>query len=264
MAKKIAITLRKGGSGKTTTAVNLAAALHQKNHKVLLVDLDPQANATISVGVDPYAVTKNINTLLTSIDVKPADTLILTPFGLHLLPSHPDLSQTEGGMKATQVGMLKSILDELDPYYDFIVIDTPPSESYLAVNALAAADEVIIPLQAHYLALQGLAQAIEQIEHVKKGLNPKIKIVGILPTMVNQRTNIGRSVIEQVRKAYPEYLLPIEIDFSVKHAEATLAGQPIVIYDPNHSGAIAYKKLAEVVSKWVNKILARWWVNVVR
>lgn len=247
MAKKIAVTLRKGGSGKTTTAVNLAAALHKKGKRTLLIDLDPQANATLSVGIDPTNLAKSINSLLTTIDVKPEDALYETTFGLHILPSHPDLAQTEAGMKATQVGVLRGVIEPLEKYYDYIIIDTPPSEGYLTVNALAVVDEVLIPLQAHFLALQGLAQALLQIEQVKNGLNPKLKITGILPTLVNQRTNISKAVIDEVRKNYPELLLPIEIDFSVKHAEATLAGLPIVIFEPKHAGAIAYNKLADII-----------------
>jgi chromosome partitioning protein len=245
MANKIAVTLRKGGSGKTTTAINLATALHQLGKKTLLIDLDSQANATLSVGIDPASLPRHINHLFTDINIKPMDAVYQTKFGLHILPSHPELSQTEAGMKATQVGLLKSLLEPLDPLYDFIVIDTPPSEGYLTVNALAASDSVLIPLQAHFLALQGLSQALEQIKQVKNGLNPNLQIIGILPTMVNPRTNIGRSVIDQVRQLYPDLLLPIEIDYSVKHSEANLAGVPIVLYDPLHSGSIAYKKLAE-------------------
>jgi chromosome partitioning protein len=148
-------------------------------------------------------------------------------------------------MKATQVGMLRGILEALEPKFDVIVIDTPPSESYLTVNALAAADEVIIPLQAHYLAMQGLAQALTQVEQVKRGLNPKLHVAGILPVMVNARTKISRLVLEEVARNYPELLYPISIDFSVKHIEASLAGEPIVVSDPGHQGAVAYQQLAE-------------------
>jgi len=245
MAKKIAVTLRKGGSGKTTTAVNLAAALHLKGKKVLLVDLDPQANATLAIGIDPTALVKNINHLFTSIDTTPEEVVTHTTFGLALLPSHPDLSLTESGMKATQVGMLRGLLKPFEDTYEIIIIDTPPSESYLTVNALAAVDEVIIPLQAHYLALQGLAQALTQVDQVRNGLNPQLKVAGILPTLVNARTNISKAVLEEVKGNYPQLVYPFGIEYSVKHSEASLAGQPIVIYDPHHQGAIAYTQLAE-------------------
>ncbi len=141
--------------------------------------------------------------------------------------------------------MLRGLLAPLENSYEVIVLDTPPSESYLTVNALAAADEVIIPLQAHYLALQGLAQALTQVDQVRNGLNPQLKVAGILPTLVNARTNISKAVLEDVKTNYPYLLYPIGIEYSVKHSEASLAGQPIVLYDPNHQGAVAYKQLAE-------------------
>jgi len=249
MGKKIAVSLRKGGSGKTTTAVNLATALHKKGKKTLLVDLDPQANATISVGIDPLSLTKHINSLFTDISVKTEEAIAKTGFGLQILPSHPDLAETEAGMRATQIGLLKGLLEPIDGLFDYIVIDTPPAESYLTVNALATADEVVIPLQTHYLAMRGLQEAIEEISEVKKGLNPKLKVAGILPTMVNNRTNIAKTVIEAVTKAYGELLYPFWVDFSVRHSEATLAGLPIVIYDPKHQGSKAYLKLASLVIK---------------
>jgi len=129
------------------------------------------------------------------------------------------------------------------------VIDTPPAESYLTVNALATADEVVIPIQTHYLAMRGLQEAIEEINEVKKGLNPKLKVAGILPTMVNNRTNIAKTVLEAVTEAYRSFLYPFQVDFSIKHAEATLAGLPIVIYDPKHQGSLVYMQLADLVIK---------------
>lgn len=249
MARIIAVTLRKGGSGKTTTAVNLATALHKKGKRTLLVDLDPQANATISVGINPLKLSKHINTLFTDINAKINEAIIKTSFGLPLLPSHPDLADTEAGMRATQIGLLKGLLEPIKDKFDFIVIDTPPAESYLTVNAMAVADEIIIPLQAHYLAMRGLQDAIEEIDQVRQGLNPSLKIAGILPTMVNNRTNIAKTVLEAVTESYGSYLYPFQVDFSIKHSEATLAGLPIVLYDPTHQGSLAYTQLANKVVK---------------
>ena len=245
MAHKIVVAIRKGGSGKTTTAVNLATALHLKGKRVLLIDLDPQANATLAVGIDPMSLSKNISHLFTTIDTAPEDIITLSPFGLPVLPSHPDLGPTESGMKATQVGMLRGLLQPLEQRFEIIVIDTPPSESYLTVNALAATDEVVIPLEAHFLAMQGLAQALTQISQVRTGLNPAIRIAGVLPTKVNARTNISKLVLDEARSTYPDLMYTMSIDFSVKHIEASLAGQPIVLYDAHHPGAIAYMELAE-------------------
>ncbi len=245
MAHIIAITLRKGGSGKTTTAINLATALHQCGRRVLLVDLDPQANATISVGIDPLALTKHINSLFVDYHVQPPEVIVRSDFGLSLLPSHPDLAETEAGMRSAQVGLLRDILEPLVDDYDYMVVDTPPSESHLTVNALVATDEVIIPLQAHYLAMRGLEEVMREIDDVRHGLNPKIKIAGILPTMVNARTNIARTVLETVKKEYGELVYPFQIDFSIRHTEASLAGVPIVLYDAAHQGAQAYKQLAQ-------------------
>lgn len=247
MSRKIGITLRKGGTGKTTTAVNLATVLYQQGKKSLLVDVDPQANATISVGIDPAKLNTNINTLFTDPDIQPEEAITQTEFGLSVLPSHPDLAKTEAGMRATQVGILKSILEPLEKKFDFIIIDTPPAESYLTVNALAAVDEVIIPLQAHYLAMMGLQEIIEEIEQVRKGLNPNLKIAGILPTMVSHWTNLAKSVLETVKDEYGDLVFPFQINFSIRHTEASLAGRPIVLYMPKHQGSEAYRLLGKYI-----------------
>lgn len=247
MARTIAVAMRKGGSGKTTTTVNLAAALALLGKKVLLVDLDPQANATVAVGINPLEAKYHVGHLLADPSVDPRNTLWKTSYDLYVLPSHVDLAKTETGMKATDVHALKSLLEPLIKEFDYILVDTPPSESMLTANALTFANEIIIPLQAHYFAMEGLAQAMEQVEKVKGGLNKNIRVIGILPTMVNPRTNISKTVIETATEAYPDLIYPFSVDYSVKHPEATLAGQPIVVYDPEHSGSQAYKKLAEVL-----------------
>jgi len=253
MAKKIVITLKKGGSGKTTTAINLATALQQKGKRVLLIDLDPQANATISVGINPTTLPLNINTLFTDINTQTEDVITKTSFGLDIIPSTPDLAETESNMRATQVGLLKSLIEPVNKRYDFIIIDTPPSESYLTINALTVADEVVIPLQAHFLAMRGLKEVLEDIEKVQKGLNPDLKIAGILPTMVNTRTNISKTVLNTVKNEYKSLLYPIRTDFSIRHTEASLVGLPIVLYEPKHQGSEAYFKLADLFLKKGNK-----------
>lgn len=249
MSKIIAVTLRKGGSGKTTTAVNLATALQVKGKRTLLVDLDPQANATVSVGIDPLTLETHIDRVFNDINARVEDAIQTTPFELDILPSHPDLAVTGADMKATQIGVLKGLLEPLRGTYDYIVIDTPPSESYLTYNALTVAHEVIIPLQAHYLAMKGLQDALEEIEEIRKGLNPGLSVAGILPTMVNPRTNVAKMVLEEVAQTYKEYLLPYHVEYSIKHAEATLAGLPIVLYDPSHQGSRVYLQLADSIMK---------------
>lgn len=247
MSKVISIALRKGGSGKTTTAVNLASALQLRGHKTLLIDLEHTANATISVGIDPFALTASINTLFTDVDAQPQDVLVKTDYGLTVLPATEDLEQTEAGMTATHIGLLKPLVEALRDHFDFIIIDTPPGKSYLSLSALVASDYVLIPLQTHYLAMQGLVRILDDVRKVKKGLNPHLEILGILPTMVQPYTNISKTVLQNVLEQYTDLVLPLEIKYSVKHAEASLIGQPIVIYSPSHEGAREYFKLAEVI-----------------
>ena len=239
--------MHKGGSGKTTTAINLATALHQKGKRTLLVDLDPQANATSGVGINPLRPQFNVNHLFTTAEIGAGDVITQAPSGLHVIPSHLDLGRTESGMKGSEVVMLRGLLKDIEGNYDFIIIDTPPREGLLAVNALALADGVIIPLQAHYWAMEGLAAAIDQVAKVKEGLNPGIRIIGILPTMMNARTILSKQVLEAAREAYPNEVYPFTVDFSIKHPEAATVGQPIVLYDPSHQGALAYHRLAETL-----------------
>jgi chromosome partitioning protein len=249
MARKIAVRIKKGGGNKSTAAINLATSLYQKGKakglRVLLVDLDPQANATLAVGIDPKTLKKNINHLFTDLAVHPKDVIVKTGFGLDILPSHPDLSNTETGMQATQLGVVRSLLTPLEKLYDFIILDTPPAKSYLAVSAVVAADEVLLPLQVHYLALQGLGETLDEIEQIRKGLNPHIKVAGVLPVMYNKYTNIGKAILDELKEKHSALVYPFEVDFSVRHIEASVAGLPIVLYDPAHQGAIAYNKLAD-------------------
>ena len=248
-ARKIVVRIEKGGGSKSTAAINLATSLHKKgadkNIKVLLVDLDPQANATLAVGIDPKTLKKNINHLFTDLSVSPKDVIVKTSYGLDVLPSHPDLSNTESGMQATQLGVVRSLLEPLEDAYDFIILDTPPAKSYLSVSAVVAADEVLLPLQVHYLALQGLGETLDEIEQIRMGLNPHIKVAGVLPVMYNKYTNIGKAILDELIEKYANLVYPFEVDFSVKHIEASVEGLPIVLYDPTHQGAIAYNKLAD-------------------
>jgi len=247
MKKVISVTLRKGGSGKTTTAVNLATTLQLQGKKTLLIDLDDQANATISVGINPFTLKRSIHTLFTDINVAPQDVLITTEYGLTILPANDDLKHTAVGMTATQIGALKPLIAALRDQFDYIIIDTQPSHTFLSLSALVASDGILIPLQIHYLAMQGLTQVLEDVKKVQNGLNPSLEILGIVPNMVQPNTNIARLILEQVRKNYAQYLLPVEIKYSVKLIEASLVGQPISQYAPNHESTKDYIALAEVI-----------------
>lgn len=250
MTKVISVALRKGGSGKTTTAVNLAAALHKQGHRTLLIDLDSQCYATLNCGIDPLEYKRNIDTLFTDPHVEPNQVIAHAPvFGLHLIPAHPSFSETSMGMSASQSGALKPIVQALRTEYDYIIMDTPPSETIVTVAALVASDEVIVPMQVHYFALEGLKQILSEVKKVQNGLNPNLKIAGILPTMVNERTNVAKQILEAVRSEFKDLVYPVQVDYSIKHTEASLDGLPIVIYDPAHQGGLAYRKLAMIVSK---------------
>jgi len=245
MAKKIAVSIRKGGSSKTTTATNLATSLLLKGKRVLLVDLDPQANATLAVGIDPLSQERNIVTLFSRDNVNTRDAITNSRFELPVLTSHPDLAKIEQGIGALDFDLLEGILEAVDGDYDYIVIDTPPAESKLTLNALATADEVLIPLQAHFLALQGLQQALEEIQLIQKKINKNLTITGVLPTQVQHQTNIAKMVLEQLLAEYPTILLPYPIEFSVRFVESQLAGIPLVLYDPEHKASKNYFSLAE-------------------
>lgn len=247
MSKIITIAIRKGGAGKTTTAINLASALQLMGHKTLLVDLDQSANATMHVGINPYILNRSVATLFTDFTATPQSVMQVTSFGLSVLPATGDLEKVEAGMQATQLGVLKPILSLIESSFEFVVIDTQPSHSYLSLSALVASHYVLIPLEPHYLAMDGLAKILNDIEQVKRGLNPALTLLGIVPVKVQARTNIAQTVLREVQNAYQGLVLPVEISFSVRHAEASLVGQPILLYDPKHEGAREYYTLTEVI-----------------
>ena len=254
-AKKTAIAIRKGGSGKTTTAINLAAGLHKRGYKVLLVDLDDQSNSTMGVGINPFALDKSIATLLTDIHAKTQDTIRHTESGLSILPATPELEQVGAGMNATSMNSLRLILEEIEEDYDYIIIDTQPGHSYLSLSALVAADYVLIPLQAHYLAMEGLTRIMKDISDVqngdapesRRGPNPNLSILGILPVMVQVKTNASQLIIEKVTESYPKLVLPLEIRLSIDFVNASIESKPLVFSRPNHPGAQSYLALADLV-----------------
>jgi chromosome partitioning protein len=246
MAKVITVCLRKGGSGKTTTSVNVAAGLQLRGKRTLLIDLDDQANATMSVGINPFAVETSIDTLLSDIKASLSEAILPTEFGLSIIAAKQNLESVAAGMTATSIGALRPITEALDSSYDYIVIDTQPGHSYLSISALVAADYALIPLQTHYLAMEGVARILDDIGNVKNGLNSHLEVLGIIPCMV-QNTKISQGVIDKTKADYPDMLLPVEIRLSVQFINSTLEGIPIVVSNPTHSGAKEYMKLVDML-----------------
>lgn len=250
MAKVITITLRKGGSGKTTTAVNLASGLSKHGKKVLLLDLDPQANATVSLGIDATN-TPNISDVLEG--TKQIHHVINDPTaGFDLIPSNPYLARLEPTLEsnpAQYVNIIKDLIDPLLPRYDYILIDTPPSEGMLTITALIASDYALIPTQAHYLAMHGLQQALELIERVRQNNGANVEILGILPTMIQSGTNMADLFIESIKRDYGDLVLPYPVPHSIKLTESQLAGVPLLDYDANHPASKAYMQLANHITK---------------
>jgi chromosome partitioning protein len=218
-----------------------------KGHQTLLIDLEHTGNATISVGINPYNLETSIADLFTSIEVKPQDTIIKTSFGLSVMPADGKLEQVEAGMTASMVGILKPIIDPLRESFDFIIMDTPPGKSLLSTSALVASDSVLIPLEPHYLALLGLDEIMGDIAKVKKGLNPNLSILGILPTKVQIKPKVTRDILKEVEQRYPDILLPYRIKFAIKNVAASLQGEPLVIYEPTDETAKEYTRLAEAI-----------------
>jgi chromosome partitioning protein len=246
MTKIYALANQKGGVGKTTTAVNLGAYLTQAGQRVLIVDVDPQANATSSLNVNKYQLETTIyDTLVREAPVKRA-ILRNTELGLFLVPSSPALA----GAEVELVGMLareyrlKQMLEPVAGAYDYVLIDCPPSLGLLTVNALtAAADGVIIPVQCEYLALEGLGQLYRTIELVRARLNPNLVVRGMLMTMFDGRTNLAQQVVDEVRHHFGARVFRAIIPRSVRLSEAPSHGQPISVYAPRSAGAVAYAAL---------------------
>ena len=247
MSKIIAVANQKGGVGKTTTTVNLSACIAQAGKRVLCVDLDPQGNSTSGLGVDKEAPEYSIYDVLIN-DVAPAQAVVPTQIeGLDLLSSRKELSGAEVelvGLEGRE-GLLKTALEPLRDSYDYIFIDCPPSLGLLTLNALTAADSVLVPIQCEYYALEGVGQLMNTIKLVRKKLNPALEVEGIVLTMFDARTNLGAQVVTEVRNHFPKEAFATLIPRNVRLSEAPSYGMPIHRYDGRCNGAAAYRALAK-------------------
>jgi len=249
MGRTISVASQKGGVGKTTTAINLGACLAQEGRRVLLVDIDPQGNASSGLGINGNDKAISIyEVLLGQADVQQA--IVPTALAnLDLLPAGQRLSGAEVelvGLMARET-RLKSALAGLRESYDFILVDSPPSLGLLTINALTASDSVLIPLQCEYLALEGLTQLIGAIRLVQDHLNPSLRIEGVLLTMFDARLNLSQQVAAEARKFFAERVYQTVIPRNVRLSEAPSFGKPIVLYDPHSTGADSYRDLAREV-----------------
>lgn len=249
MGKRIAVANQKGGVGKTTTAVNLAASLAVAEKKTLLIDLDPQGNACSGMGVDKSSLTKTLyNVIIDEIEIK--EIIQETELGyLHIAPSNSDLTGAEIELVGTiaRESRLKTALTSVSADYDYIIIDCPPSLGLLTVNSLTASDSVLIPLQCEFYAMEGLAQLMRTIDLIKQHLNPDLTIEGILLTMFDKRNNISHQVAEDVREYFDKQVFSSVIPRNVKLSESPSFGKPVLLYDIGCTGSSSYLNLAKEI-----------------
>ena len=245
MGKIVSFSNQKGGVGKTTTCVNMAAYIAAEGKKVLLVDMDPQGNATTGLGFSKSSLEQSIYSVLID-DEKALENIMPTEVeNLDLLPSNIDLAGAEVELvyKKNRERVLKNALEEIRSRYDYILIDCPPSLGLLTINALACADSVIIPIQSEYYALEGLSQLMNSISLVKQHLNADLEVDGVVLTMYDSRSLISKQIAEEIKKFFTQRLFEIVVPRNVRLVEASSYGKPIMMHDPKCTGARAYKAL---------------------
>jgi chromosome partitioning protein len=251
VARTIAVANQKGGVGKTTTAVNLGAALAERGERVLLLDLDPQGHLTINMGVKvPDEVERTIYDLLVDPDVSVNDVVgDNASMGVHYIPANIELAGAESQLmnEIGREGVLKEKLEAVKRRYDFIIIDCPPSLNLLTINAFVASDDVIIPLQCEYFGMKGMQQLLNTVDRVKAKLNPRLKVAGILPTIFKARTLHSQEVLQAVKDHFGTIVFDFAIKDSIRFAESPLAGASILQYAGSSDGAQSYRALAEAV-----------------
>jgi chromosome partitioning protein len=248
-ARAIAITNQKGGVGKTTTAINLSACLAAMGKKVLMVDMDPQGNATSGVGIEKQEIDSCVYELLVD-GVDPESVVRPGPIeGMDVIPSALDLAaaEIELASELSRENRLRRGLDPLRSRYDFILIDCPPALGLLTINSLSAAGEALIPIQCEFYALEGLVYLLRTVQRVKQHVNQALKISGVLLTMYDVRTNLAKDVEAEVRREYPHMTYQTVIPRTVRLSEAPGFGKPIILYEPSSKGAWAYTELAKEV-----------------
>ena len=254
MARVISIANQKGGVGKTTTAVNLSACLAQKGKRVLLIDTDPQGNATSGLGIESHTEKSVYNVLVDDMDIK--ETILSTMIKkLEICPANINLAGAEIELVSmvSRENRLKDAVDTIRDEYDYILIDCPPSLGLITLNAFTASDSVLVPIQCEYYALEGLGQLINTIKLVQKHLNPDLVIEGVILTMFDARTNLSTQVSREVEKYFGNKVFQTIIPRNIRRSEAPSHGLPITLYDNESKGAETYKKLAKELIKLTEK-----------